>query len=179
METAVSKERVSMRSRDVRCRVVVRGGMSAVVGVLVVCLSQVVGCGDYWPTLRVSGKLLDAETLEGATDAALGGRTFTDGEETEFVVPFIYDGSRNLPGPEEDGTFVVGFSSGPVPSSYSAHAEFPRPDRIEIIVVRGDCQYTFSIDINEDTVVDMTFPDDTLELKDPIIVPPCELESGD
>ncbi len=52
--------------------------------------------------------------------------------------------------------------------------EFPRPDRVEIIVVRDGCEQAFLIDINEDTVVDMDFPDDVIELKDPILVPPCE-----
>ena len=168
-----------MRSDHVRCRAVIHGGMYVVVGMLVAYLFQVVGCihGDCWPTLRVRGKLLDTNRLEGATDAAIGGRAFSDGEVTDFVPPFIYDGSPAFPPPEEDGRFLLAFTSSAVLCSLNMPG-FPRPDRIEIIVARGDCQYTFSIDINEDTVVDMTFPDDTLELKDPILVPPCDLESG-
>ena len=80
--------------------------------------------------------------------------------------------------PDEDGTFKITFTR-LSESCQDVFTEFLQPDRIEIIVARGDCQYTFSIDINEDTVVDMAFPDDTLELKDPILVPPCELEPGD
>ena len=56
--------------------------------------------------------------------------------------------------------------------------EFPRPDRVEVIVVREDCEFSFLIDINEDTVVDMTFPEDVIELKDPILVPACGPEEG-
>ena len=128
--------------------------------------------------LSVHGRILDNQTLEGATDTVVGGRTFTDDEETAFRAPVIYDSRPTARVPQEDGEFEIGFSR----SSKSCQDfvyEFPRPDRIEIIAARGDCQYTFSIDINEDTVVDMTFPEDTLELKDPILVPPCELEPGD
>ena len=53
-------------------------------------------------------------------------------------------------------------------------APFPRPDQVEIIVVRDGCESSFLIDINEETVVDLDFPDDVIELKDPILVPPCE-----
>ena len=170
-----------MRPDNIQWQVVVRGRTGVVVGVLAACLSQVVGCihGDYWPHLSVHGKVLDAETLEPATDAAVGGRSFTAGEETNWAPALIYDGTPNGPAPEDDGTFVVWFESPASAPCEACAPEFPRPDRIEIIVARGDCQYTFSIDINEDTVVDMTFPEDTLELKDPILVPPCELEPGD
>ena len=128
--------------------------------------------------LCVQGKILDSQTLEGATDTVVGGRTFTDGEQTDFYPPRIYDDSPTSRVPDEDGTFKITFTR-LSESCQDVFTEFLQPDRIEIIVARGDCQYTFSIDINEDTVVDMAFPDDTLELKDPILVPPCELEPGD
>jgi len=35
----------------------------------------------------------------------------------------------------------------------------------------------YTIDVNEDTVVDLSFPDDTLELKDPILVAACEIDA--
>lgn len=50
---------------------------------------------------------------------------------------------------------------------------FPPPDQVEVIVLRGACEERFMIDINEDTVVDIEFPDDVIELKEPILVPPC------
>ena len=123
--------------------------------------------------LFLRGKVLDAETLRGATDAAVGGRTFTEGEETDRVSPLIYDGSATFPPPEEDGTFQVEFNLNS-PSCGPPILEFPRPDQVEVIVVRDGCEQTFIIEINEDTVVDMDFPDDVIELKDPILVGPCE-----
>jgi len=69
---------------------------------------------------------------------------------------------------------------------------FPTPTRIEVIVVRDGCEQTFSIDINDDTVVsipsdeidpeivDPNFQNDAVELREPILVPPCpeEAEGG-
>ncbi|MCH7885335.1 MAG: hypothetical protein IIC01_08805 [Planctomycetes bacterium] len=49
-----------------------------------------------------------------------------------------------------------------------------RPDQIEVTVVRDGCESSFLIDVNEDTIVDLDFPDDVIELTDPILVPPCE-----
>ena len=74
--------------------------------------------------------------------------------------------------PEEDGTFQVWFTRRPH-SCGDVVTEFPRPDQVEIIVVRDGCEQTFLIEINEDTVVNLDFPDDVLELKDPILVGPC------
>jgi len=51
--------------------------------------------------------------------------------------------------------------------------EIPRPDQVEVIVVRDGCEQRFLIDINADTVVDLSFSDDVIELKDQILVPPC------
>lgn len=137
--------------------------------------AQLIGCfpcAHDVAVLFVHGEVLDAETLQGATDAAIGGRTFTNAEETDWVPPLIFDGSATFPPPEEDGTFRVEFTRR---SHYCRDVvtEFPPPDQIEIIVVRDGCEQTFRIEINEDTVVDMGFPEDVLELKDPILVEPC------
>jgi hypothetical protein len=59
-------------------------------------------------------------------------------------------------------------------SSPSDVPSFPPPDEIVVTVVRQACTQQFTIGINEDTVVDVDFPDDVIELKDPILVPPCE-----
>ena len=48
-----------------------------------------------------------------------------------------------------------------------------RPDQVKVIVVRDGCEQTFVIDINEDTVVDLDFPDRVIELKEPILVSDC------
>jgi hypothetical protein len=148
-------------------------GAKAMLGLtFVVCTNGVHGCilADCINFLFVRGKLIDAETLEGISGAAIGGRAFTGGVETDFVSAIIFDGSPNGPLSSENGAFQAEFSTGlgPCPAP-----EFPRPDRVEIIVVRDGCEQSFFIDINANTVVDPTAPDDVIELKDPILVPPC------
>ena len=145
---------------------------STVCGVFLVQLAGCYACAHGSAVLYVRGQLLDAETLQGISDAALGGRAFTNGEETDWVPALIFDGSPNLPPPEADGTFQVEFTRSPH-SCMDVVTEFPRPDQVEIIVVRDGCEQTFLIEINEDSVVDMSFPDDVLELKEPILVEAC------
>jgi hypothetical protein len=152
------------------------------------CLSvtQIHGChaaGVVVETFWVRGKLLDADTLDAVAGAAIGGRTFTNGEETEFVPPFIFDGSAPVSS-GADGTFTNSFSRlgyfggwfipGLPVREREVEVDFPRPDETEVIVVRGNCEYSFFIELNEDTVVDPTFPENEIELRDPILVPPCE-----
>ena len=71
-------------------------------------------------------------------------------------------------------TFEAEFWTGIIPCSELA--PFPRPDQVEISVVRDECTQTFVIDINDETaVVDEEDPYNVvLELKDPILVPPCQ-----
>ena len=126
----------------------------------------------------VRGKLLDTETLEGLSGAALAGRTLTNGQESAVEVAFRLDGTPTFPLTAEDGSFRIRFFVSPRCSELRdpgfVPPEFPNPDQLSIIVVRDACEQTFLIDINEDAVVDLSFPDDVIELKDPILVPPCE-----
>jgi len=128
--------------------------------------------------LIVRGQLFDAETEQPVAGAAIGGRTFTDGEETDYSAPVIFDGTPQGPVSAEDGTFREEFSTGLVGGCGEPPPEFPRPDQVEIIVVRDGCQQSVFIDINEDTALDVVDPDfpgyDVIELIDPILVPPCE-----
>jgi len=137
------------------------------------CTSWIHGCiyADCLNTLIVRGRLIDAQSLDAIAGAAIGGRAFTGGVETDFIPAIIFDGSPNLPLSSEDGDFEQYFST---PLGSCPAPEFPRPDRLEIIVVRDDCEQSFFIDINAETVVDPTAPDDVLELREPILVPPCE-----
>ena len=141
-------------------------------------LSNILGCvfADCGDMLTLRGQLLDEETLTPVTDVYLGGRSFTSDEETCAITPFTRWGDPRVPPPQEDGVFEVQFSIGLVPCD--PPPQFPRPDQVEVIVVRGECEFSFLIEINEDTVVDMDFPDDVIELKDPILVPACEPEEG-
>ncbi|MCH7884392.1 MAG: hypothetical protein IIC01_03995 [Planctomycetes bacterium] len=142
--------------------------------VLVAC----VPCGTMFDGVTLRGRVADADTSLPIDDAVLGGRSFTGGEETDFVPPFTRFGTQNGPSATEDGSFQLGFVViGGTCQGFLGNAtppEFPRPDRVEIIVARDGCEQSFLIDVNEDTVVDLSFPDDVIELKDPILVPPCE-----
>jgi hypothetical protein len=60
------------------------------------------------------------------------------------------------------------------PAPAPGTSEIVTPDQIRVTVGRVGCQYQTFIDINADTVVDPNFPDNVIELKDPILVPPCE-----
>lgn len=128
-------------------------------------------CGGY---LSVRGQLVDAESGTAVAGAIVGGRFFRDGAETSYVSPLMFDGTTNLPPSDADGAFGIGISTyfGRCPAP-----EFPKPDQLEIIVIRDGCEHRFTIEINEDTAqfVDGEFPgDQVLELTNPIFVPPCE-----
>jgi hypothetical protein len=117
--------------------------------------------------------VLDAETLEALTGAAVGGISSTDGEETQSILAFSQ--AEGGPGVAEDGSFQVTFSNA-VPCL--AQDRFPRPDRVHVSVVREACRKGFPIDINEETAVfldlsDSTTPVDVIELNHPLLVPPC------
>jgi len=104
-------------------------------------------------------------------DAVLGGRTFTNDNETAGIAPLTGTGSPNGPSPTADGAFNLRFrqSLGPCPP-----AAFPAPDRVEIIVLRDACELSVFVDIDESTVVNPAFPGNTLEFIQPITIPPCE-----
>jgi len=87
----------------------------------------------------------------------------------------------SVPSIEEDGSFEhfliegYGGACACVLDLFIPDSPGPtRPDQVEIIVVRDDCEQIFRIDLTADTVVDLDFPNDVIELRDPIIVEPCE-----
>ena len=113
-------------------------------------------------TLR--GTVLNANTLDGLGGALIDARLITGGEQTtrdDLKVPFSAG----------DGAFearltVKGSQCGRV-------LNLPTPDQLKVIVTIDECEQTFLIDINEDTVVDLDFPDRVIELKEPILVSDC------
>jgi len=118
---------------------------------------------------------VDAESGAFVAGAILGGRSFTGGVETDNVPPLIFDGTPNGPPSQTDGSFILEFGTSIVPCS--PPPSFPRPDQLEIIVLRDGCEERFMIEINEDTAqfLNGEFPgDEVLELTDPILVPPCD-----
>jgi hypothetical protein len=117
---------------------------------------------------------VDAESGAAVAGAILGGRSFTEGAETDQVPPLIFNGTPNLPLSEADGSFVLSFGTSIVPCNPAPN--FPRPDQLEIIILRDGCEQRLVIEINDDTgrFIDGEFSDYALELTDPILVPPCE-----
>jgi hypothetical protein len=105
------------------------------------------------------------QTVEVVDGASVRAMLLTDGEVTTRE-------RASLP-IAEDGTFEVPLSAkhdGPLCAS---PPDLPAPDQLEVIVTIRGCEQSFLIDINEDTVVDLDFPDRVIELKDPILVPAC------
>ena len=142
-----------------------------VVAFYVLTISSCIIHGDCMSLLFVRGTLLEETTGAPIARAPVGGRAFASDKELDFTVPVTTFGGPNGPPSGEDGSFLLAFST---PLMGCPSAPFPRPDQVEIIVVRDGCESSFLIDINEDTVVDLSFPDDVIELKGPILVPPCE-----
>ena len=130
--------------------------------------------------LSLHGTILDAETLTPLSNAVLGGRAFTAGEVTAGVSALNLVGAPIGPRSGDDGSFILSFVTGFTPLGESLLGPripppvLARPDQIEVTVVRDGCESSFLIDVNEDTIVDLDFPDDVIELTDPILVPPCE-----
>jgi len=78
------------------------------------------------------------------------------------------------------GSFAISMTNGDRVKNFLCAApspnadEKPIPDQIRVIVWRENCRPEQFLDVAEDTVVDLSFPDGVIELKDPILVPPCE-----
>ena len=173
-----------MQKKGLPRRVVaVWGSVLVLAGASSSLLVQLPGCVwfvriSYCSSLfYVRGLLLEPKAQEPVSGAAIGGRSFTDGEETDYDPAIIFDGSPGGPLSAEDGGFAVEFSKVVTPCP-DPKPGFPRPDRVEIIVVRDGCEQTFTIDINEETARDVEDAEceyaDVIELTDPILVPPCE-----
>lgn len=141
------------------------------IGSLLLFCSGTCISSDCLVGLFVRGRVIDADTMAPVPGALIGGRSFTNNEVTDHFPP-TYNGSPYFPPTSADGLFQFDFSDLAPCQGYS----FPRPDEIEIIVVRDGCEQGFTIAINADTVVDVNFPNDTLELKEPILVPACPEE---
>jgi len=140
--------------------------------------------GDTRGELFVTGQLIDATTNAPFAPARIIGTIRRKGEQTGREAA-ILDDRPNLPIRVDDiGDFLLIFSTdlvpvcGPVFGPRYPPPVFPRPDQIELVVTLEGCEQTVVIDINEATVVDPTAPDDVLEFRNPISVPPCEGESN-
>lgn len=139
-------------------------------------------CVDWWAGFWVTGALVDAETGEPLGGVRLETRLRREGD-TYSVAAFAPGSDVGALLSGDDGSFEafhVLDAGGRCrwESLWEVVAmptlDLPRPDEIEITVFRGDCQQVMLIPVNESTVVDMSFPADEIQLRNPIPVPPCE-----
>lgn len=133
-------------------------------------------CADFVHGFTVVGKFADVQTLEPVSDVSAYGITLlADGE-------IIISSTFGYPPPEEDGSFERTFdqtwygicSPLGLGAYFAEPPELLTPDRIEIVVFRHGCEQSFVVDVSEHTVVDVEFLDDVIELRDPILVAPCD-----
>ena len=134
--------------------------------------------GEQIDFLKFRGAVVDADTLERLEGASVGGISFTESRQTAEVSLLRLDGSANVPLTLQDGVFDMQFEVRIPLCEVALGLPLPppildRPDQVKVIVVRDGCEQTFLIDINEDTVVDLDFPDRVIELKEPILVSDC------
>jgi len=151
---------------------------------LMLILAQVMGCfpcGLAGRSLLLRAVVLNAEALGIPEDVLrIRALTLTEGQTTGGggglfdVVPSLEDGIVELRLGSSDRATVCGLTA----DALSDLPPYPAPDEILVIIEREACEQRFTIEINEDTVVDLSFPDFTIELKDPILLPPCEEVSG-
>ena len=165
------------------------------------CLLQVNACifGDCrGPHVAVRGRVVSADARETVSDVLVGGRSFTNGEETDFISPLTVWGTPNSPSANEDGSFELAF--GEVLAPCRGTEPFPVPDQVEIVVVRDiceqllanrttdlqacdsvrvqcPCEQRFLVDVDDQTgefLEPNEHGDPVILLKDPIVVHPCE-----
>lgn len=128
---------------------------------------------DCGGSIRVLGTIADSETGVPIANAPVGVALFLQGETILAVEPLNSMEQPYAPS-DENGGFLIFASLGLVPCRLTG---FPRPDQVEIIVVRDDCEQRVMIEISENTAqfVEVEFSGKVvLELKNLILVPPCE-----
>lgn len=140
----------------------------------------VAGCfppSNYCTTaLTVRGEVRDEQTNEPIADSPIGGRTITNGQITGGGPALDYNGEPTNAFTEADGTFALKFSATFYEADIPDPCQFTPPDRVQVIIVRDSCEKRIMVEINDETAqfFDRSYPDDTLELKEPVLVPPCD-----
>ncbi len=169
--------------RSLRAQVVDTARSLVLLG-CVLAVPQIPGCGPcgitFPPNRIVRGTVVDAETLEPLDTVLVSVGTVTDGENTGAggarrggSVEIASDGSFEMMIEFFDSGSVCGFLLDNSVILSDTTPDFPAPDKILVIVERDGCEQRIDIEMNEDTVVDLNFPDGVIELIDPILVPPC------
>lgn len=158
-------------------------------GAALVVLWTAGGCaaclgGDAEGVLFITGQVVDATTNEPLVPTRIVGTIRQEGVQTGREAALL-DDRPNLPVRVDDtGDFLLVFVTDLAPvcaSSFGPRVpppDVPRPDQIELTVTIEGCEQTVVINISDETVLDPTAPDDVLEFRNPILVPPCE-EDGE
>ena len=139
-------------------------------------------CGSFFAKRTFRGVVLRADSLAGLNGAMVSAIAYADGQMTGGGGISTIFGDNPL---DETGKFEFKLYSNELGGSggrCGAPPFFPPPDQLEIIVEHDGCEHRVIIDVNADTVVDPDIPDvfasgfaeHVIELKDPILVPPCE-----
>jgi len=132
-------------------------------------------CVDYALTFTVRGRLLDGATQEPLASVGFGGRLLRSGEA-------LLEESFEFASSNDDGSFSMTWLEG-LYGTYTPYGigEFLvrdrqpiPPDQVELLVRLADCEQRILLEVDEDTVVDFSFPGGVAEFKDPVLVPACE-----
>lgn len=116
----------------------------------------------------VRGQLLDSETMQGLVGVVYGVRVLNDGELLAGRRPISLNTGIQ-------GVFACRAAGALFNPCSPARPELTQPDQVEVIVVRDDCEQRFLIDLDQEA--EITTEKATrivIDLKDPILVSPCE-----
>lgn len=144
------------------------------------------GCtcvGPFVKTFVIRGTVVASDTGDALGNVPISVQLLTDGEVIGYASGIASGRTRSkTPAAivtDPDGSFAITMRSDErvdcfqEVSSDPATNEIVRPDQTLVVVSLQACQQQLFIDLNEDTVLDITFPDNTIQLKDPILLPPC------
>lgn len=149
------------------------------------------GCtcvGPFFRTFTVRGKVLSADTGEPRAGVFISVRLLREGEVvgyasgTESVTESRSVGSKTPVAivTNADGSFAIVMRNRERAGCLAGLVDTPTaedpaiPDQVRVTIAVDGCQQVFIVDLIEETVLDISFSDDVIELKDPILVPPCE-----
>lgn len=133
-------------------------------------------CGDLWYGYTVEGQFVDSAPELGE----ITGLQCSINREGESIDAGLFSFSQQA----DNGRFELHFVEyhcgtckflGLIgPPATGCDETLTVPDEIEIIVRRVQCQQRFLIELNQDTVVDSSYPDDIIALRDPIVTNACD-----
>ncbi len=150
---------------------------------LAIAVGGCTNCGPFVTTFVVFGVAVDSTTGSGLGGIVISLRPLKEGTSIGFVFGNaknrIVSSSLPVPVTNPDGSFALSVTNGERPNVFGCTAPSPgtfddaAPDQLQFFLTRDGCTQEILINLTEDTVVDLSFPDNTIELSAPILVPPC------